>query len=306
MRDAQRKLLLALVVAAVIAACTSGDDGGRPGTPRVDRSTTSAIDYSKRALRGVEGNTTTTILERGKTRLAGIVRGPRGAVVNATVRVERLVFDRIITRDITSTAGGHWELADVPGGRYRIRAFKAPNVAQLEPVVVFVNDGENRRIDVIVETQLGHVALGTVAPDPPVLGRALSVVVLLAYREVGGDGIVRATPVPGVEVELISSSGRWTLRSDPSRTTNSAGRASFEMTCELRGPPALLLRVPSLDLVLGIDAPACAVPSGGTTTTTSSSTSTTGVTIPTSSTTSTTTDTSTSTTTDPGQGGGNN
>src|SRR5690606_40310327 len=64
----------------------------------------------------------------------------------------------------------------------------------------------------------GLVARASVAPELPLLRRPVNLAAVLARVEVDADGIVRATPVPNVSVELVGL-GRWVLRDDsaPSR-----------------------------------------------------------------------------------------
>ena len=68
--------------------------------------------------------------------------GPSGAVPNATVHVERLVGDQVGAIDLTTDANGAFALPNALGGRYRVRAWQAPVLAQLGSEVAFVADGE--------------------------------------------------------------------------------------------------------------------------------------------------------------------
>lgn len=237
------------------------------------------IDRSGIALAAVAGQTTTTIVERGTASITGSVTGPRGLVVGATVRIERLVTGREIRTDVVTGGDGRFTLADIPGGRYRVRAFLAPTLAQTKPEVRFLTDGAEHTFDLVVEQQSGVVVRGDVAPKPPLLGKAVNLVASVAERSVDSDGIVRLRPVAGLTVEL-SGLGRWVLRDDgsaddtstttstsvgvsttttePSTTTTSstgrpasatartdgAGQVRYELRCRTTGAPGLVLRVP--------------------------------------------------------------
>ena len=262
-----RRPLAALVVALVAAACTGDDDAGP--SPTTEAATpTSIVDYTGVVLPGVGGETTSTIDEKGKARLVGTVTGPRGPVAGATVRIDRLVAGREIRKDVVTAADGRWELKDVPGGRYRVRAFLAPVYAQLEPEVRFLADGEEHTFDLVVEDQRGLVVRSDVAPDQPALWGDVNLVVLVVQRTVSQDGVVRSTPVAGTFVELLGL-GRWVVRDDTTGTTDTTllpgqsttsttldeggstgtflsngGIARFELRCQRTGDPGLTLRVP--------------------------------------------------------------
>ena len=155
--------------------------------------------------------------------------------------------------------------ANVPGGRYRVRAFLAPSLAQVEPEVRFLADGADHDFPLVVEEQGGIIVRADVAPEPPLLGRAVNLVVAVRTRSVDADGVVRSSPVVGVSVELTGL-GRWVLRDDeedtdtsttfppfttttreapsPAARTDSSGMVRYELRCERTGNPNLSLRVP--------------------------------------------------------------
>jgi hypothetical protein len=277
----------AVLVGALLlgTACSSDDDAGPSPTTR-ETTPTSLVDFSGVVLPGVGGETTTTIDEKGTARLLGTVRGPGGPLAGATVRIDRLVAGREIRHDVVTAADGRWELKDVPGGRYRVRAFQAPRYAQPEAELRFLADGEEHTFDLTVEDQRGVVVRADVAPDQPRLGGDVNLIVLVVERTVSADGIVRSTPMGGTFVELLGL-GRWVLRDDGGGTDGTdgfgltttttfddggsqstgvflteLGRARYELRCESAGAPGLSLRVPV------IITPDPAPPGTGSTTTT--------------------------------------
>jgi hypothetical protein len=255
-------VVLALVAAA---ACSDDDDAGRGPRPP-DEPPTSAIDYSGVALEGVRGETTTTgVAQSGRTTILGTVTGPAGLVPGATVRIERLVSGEDVRSDVVAGPDGRFELRNVPGGRYRVRAFLAPALAMVTPDVRFLRDGEEHTFDLTLTDQRGVVARAAVAPDPPYLDEDVNLAVVVASRSVDPDGIVRSTPVAGVRVEL-DGLGMWVLRSEsPLRTplqprgatttteapvatstvafTDGAGQVRYELSCSQAGAPGLSLLV---------------------------------------------------------------
>jgi hypothetical protein len=274
-----RALVAAVALTALVAAgCTDDDAGPSPTTEST--TPTSLADYTGVVLPGVGGETTTTIEEKGTARLVGTVSGPEGLLAGATVRIERLVDGREIRHDVLTGPDGRWELRDVPGGRYRVRAFLAPVYAQTKSETKFLTDDDEHSFDLKVEDQRGVVVRSDVAPDQPVVDNAVNLVVLVVQRVVGDDGVVRARPLTGTFVELTGL-GRWVARDDSTTTTilddgsggggsfdqgatlSGDGRATFELQCVQAGAPGLALRIP----VLVIPPPAPAG-TGSTTTTT--------------------------------------
>lgn len=258
-------LALAAVLLLAGSACTSGDDDAEP-TPTTGATTsTTVLDRSGIALAGVPGQTTTTIAERGTAVITGSVQGPTGLVVGATVRIERLVAGREVRTDVLTGPDGRFAVPDLPGGRYRVRAFLAPSLAQVVPEVRFLQDGAEHDFPLVVEQQGGILVRADVAPEPPLVGRAVNLVAVVSSRTVDADGVVRSRPVVGVSVELTGL-GRWTLREDaetststtdplfgttftspsqtPSARTSSSGLVRYELRCERTGSPNLALLVP--------------------------------------------------------------
>ena len=259
-----RALALVVVLAALVGACTDDDSDAGPNPDPEVTTPTSLSDYTGIVLQGVGGETTTTIQEKGSARLVGTVSAPGGPLGGATVRIDRLVAGRVIRRDVITAADGRWELRDVPGGRYRVRAFQAPTYAQPTAEVRFLVDGEEHSFDLRVEEQGGLVVRADAAPDQPQVDSPVNVVVLVAVRTVSPDGIVRSTPMSGVFVELTGL-GRWVARdeddfgagtgdttsttfdegfSDMGQVLDGSGRARFELQCVAPGDPRLSLRVP--------------------------------------------------------------
>jgi hypothetical protein len=246
-RCAAGLLAAVLVVVGSIVACSGGDDDAQPRRAAPASSTTSTtpttvIDYSTVLLRGVPGSTTSTIRERGEASIGGVVTGPDGPVGGATVRIERFVGDVVRRTDVATGPDGRFGLANLPGGRYRVRAFQPPSFAQVEPELFFLPGRDDRRLDLRVERFGGLQTAVAVAPSPPLLGGLFSVVVRLSERAVDGEGVVRSVPQGGRRVEL-SNPARWRLESEAVQTSDGAGQVTYVLECESTGAVRLAVRV---------------------------------------------------------------
>lgn len=261
-----RRPLAALLLAALVAvAACSGDDGdaGRPSAQFDENSTTTVVDYSGVQLGAVKGTTTTTIPLTGSAAILGTVSGPSGPVGGATVRIERLAGSSPTSVDVVSGVDGHYEQRNLPGGRYRVRAFLPPALAQVEPKLQFVAAGAEQALDLAMTDQRSIRARAAVAPATPYLGFDVNLAVVIGTQRVDADGVVRTVPAVGVRVEL-DGLGAWTLRSSsgggfqvPGRVTTTTtfassssvdytdgvGQVRFALTCRAPGDPGLSVNV---------------------------------------------------------------
>src|SRR5205085_7477933 len=120
--------------------------------------------FSGVALPPVPGRTTTSVDNGpGKARLVGNVVGPEGGVPGATVHVERLVGDTVLATDVASNLDGTWQVNGVKGGRYRVRGWRAPDLALVGPVVFFLNGDETRTISLALGRYGGNGVAASLA-----------------------------------------------------------------------------------------------------------------------------------------------
>jgi hypothetical protein len=197
--------------------------------------TSTPEDLTGVQLAGVDGTTTLVpVAAAGTAHLSGAVNGPQGPVPGATVRVEHLVAGGPPPTDVLSAPDGHWDLANIAGGRYRIRAFLAPALAQTVPEIVFISDGEQRTIDLAVESFAGLALSAAIAPDPPQLNQPLTLVVRVARKTVDPAGVVRGQPIVNAGVTLTAIQG-WAVRGSSTVLTDANGDATFTLDCRQVG-----------------------------------------------------------------------
>ncbi len=243
-----------VLVMVVTAGCSDGGGSdGRPGAATTtswpsSTTSTSLTDYTGVTLAVVPGSSTTTTLRSGFMTVSGTVRGPDGPVAGATVRLERFdVAGRATEFEVGTDGAGRYQLRGAPGGRYRVRAWRSPDLVQGEPVVGFLAATPDQRLDLVTERVGGVSVAAATAPDPAREGQAVNLAVSVTERVVDGDGVVRHRAVGSRPVSLgglgawVSADGSRAVRVEAS--TDGAGRASFALRCVRPGPAGLTLRV---------------------------------------------------------------
>jgi hypothetical protein len=185
----------------------------------------------------------------GTAHLTGSVSGPEGPVPGATVRVDHLVRGAGPI-DVVTGEDGRWDLPNIAGGRYRVRAFLPPTLAQVEPQIFFLEDGTQQNFDLTMDsfTTLGVTA--AFSPDPPTLNKPFTFVVRVARRSVDGDGVVHGEPIPNASVTLTGTQG-FAANGQGTSATDANGDATFSLQCKSAGATQIQVGV----RVLPTDAP---------------------------------------------------
>ena len=107
-----------------------------PTAPAAVSTTTPTIaNLAVVPLAAVAGRTTTTLaVGPGGATLPGRSSGPAGPVGGADIHIERLVGDRVAAADVIAKADGTLDACPASlGGRYRVRAWRAPDLALTDP-----------------------------------------------------------------------------------------------------------------------------------------------------------------------------
>lgn len=255
-----------LAAAAVLSAagCATGDTAVEPLPPPPSTAarppTTAPPDYRAVALPVAPGSTTTTTVAMGPglATVRGRVVGPDGLpVVGANVRVERLVGDAAARTDVLSGEDGAWSLPDVLGGRYRIRAWRAPDLAQTEPSFAYVGYRETAPVEQKVAVHAGTFAVPAIAPSPPRVGEPATLAVQVTSRSVDAEGVVRGTPSAATPVEIAGAA--WSVVPPAATATDAGGQARWQVVCRATGAQPLRLVVGGVE-PFEIALPACAEP----------------------------------------------
>ncbi len=222
------------VFALVVRGCHTADVPtlhAPKGAAAVAETSTTVADLTQVSLEPVVGTTTTVPpVQSGNSTIDGNVLSPQGPVPGATVRIERIIAGGQIT-DVASDANGHYALSGIAGGRYRVRAFLPPNLAQPNAEVFFLAEGDKHDVDLNVEPFTGIVVTSAIAPEAPALNQPFTVAVRVGTRVVDADGVVHTSPIAGASVSLSAPSS-LPIQGASSATTNGDGTASFTLLCK--------------------------------------------------------------------------
>lgn len=261
-----------LAVVALVAGCAAPPDRSLPPpdptSSTTPESTTSEPDYSQIALTPVDGATTTLPpISEGRSTIRGTVTGPDGPLPDAVVRLERLVGDAVQRKDVRTGPDGRYEATNVPGGRYRVRAFQSPVLTSQQTEIFFLIDGDERELALPTVPFSGIVARSSTTPGAPIINSGVNLAVRVAQRIVDADGVGREEPVGNIPVR-VNQSGWTALDDDTSGLTGPDGVVVFSFRCDQVGPVSATAVVGVEQEVFPLTVPPCA-PKPTTTTTTS-------------------------------------
>jgi len=257
-----RLAAVALAAATALWSCSGHVRAAPPTTSAASTTTTRTTrpDFATVNLPGVAGTPAVpaVAVTPGPVTVAGTVTDQTGApVAAATVSLQRIVGAAAGQTQVTSGQDGTWTAQGILGGLYRIRAWRPPDLAQPTATVVFLSPTSapgpvGLQLDRYGQTNVR----AAVSPNPPLLGEPVDLVVQVTSTTVGGDGVVRSTPLVGAAV-AISAAGQWAVDGQPQQTTTAAGEVSWQATCEALGDQALSVTVNQGDPV-DLAVPVCA------------------------------------------------
>lgn len=269
MNAMRRAMVLGSLALVALAGCGSSVpsiDLPAPPTTVRGRGTTTLPDYSGVALAAIPGGTTVVPppIAPGSSRISGTVRGPDGPVGGATVRIERFVGDASSHADVVTRPDGTFETDPILGGRYRVRAWRAPDLAIDKPVVFYLEHGKNQPVDLALSSH-GGIGVRGGFTSTPYEGELTTLVVTVSGTSVDAQGIVRTAAVAGIAVDLTWPTN-WQVFSIDPQTTDGTGRAPYQVSCSFEGPSTFAALVGGQSYALEL--PDCTTPPPTTTTTT--------------------------------------
>jgi len=224
----------------------------------------SQLDRTVLPLPAAEGTPTTTTLPEitsGTMSIGGTVRSETGeAVPNAIIRLERIVGDLVQGVDIRADAEGEFQAPELLGGRYRIRAWRVPDMAMAEAAVYFLEDGDfidktegGFRIELPVARLSGLRSQFISTPSVVRVGDRPNLWIRVSRSSVNEQGVITSSAQPGARVVLPNDT-RWSFaaarttdsegntRSVPA-VTNSDGDVLWNPTCREAGESSVTVKV---------------------------------------------------------------
>ncbi len=186
-------------------------------------------------LRGIPGEVAPLPVELtgGNSSVRGVVIGPGGgAVSGATVRIERFVGEQLAATEVVTGPTGAFTVANVPGGRYRVRAWRAPTLAQFGSQVTFVQDGQAQDFKLEVnapggrEVSFDWSSSGWIVGNQPTISATVTAPFVTDKGQVGYGGSAGETVTLSVGDSLSGS---------VTGVTDSSGYVAFRVTCSRVG-----------------------------------------------------------------------
>jgi hypothetical protein len=217
--------------------------------------TTVARDLSGAPIAPVPGQTTTTIaITGGQAALSGSVDAPTGAVSGADVHIERITSTGIATADAITGIDGSWSINGLLGGRYRVRAWRAPDLDLTTPAIFFLAGSEARVVPLHL-TSFSGTNVSTAVNPAPLSEAPFNIAVVVSSGAVDTNGVARANPVQFTKVQLSATSDMTLLSINPGYT-DATGRVEWAAVCHTPGPLGVSIIVNDADTV-ALNLPPC-------------------------------------------------
>jgi hypothetical protein len=227
----------ALVVAGLlVSGCVSSQVSTLPDPPKVKvkPTITTVPDLSGISIPPVDGTTSTVpvAMKGGTAALSGVVTAGGQPLPGSVVHIDRFLGERSVGVDLTTGADGRYGIDGLQGGRYRVRAFHAPDATMPAPQIFFLNGGDKHTLDLQLDRYSSDAVFGAnIAPSPPLLGQTANLVVALTTKSVDTGGVARSSGKSGVVVQLLSAGGRAILTPNPV-VTDGSGKAQWTLRCD--------------------------------------------------------------------------
>lgn len=201
----------------------------------------------------------------GAASVSGVALGPDGPVGGATVLLERFVGDRSGSITVTADGAGRFRATGLLGGRFRIRAWRAPSLTATEAVTTFLAVDGQAEVVLQLERFERRQLQASLDVGGLSVGDRARVRALLTREAVDDAGIVVGAPVAGEPVRLTAAAGFAVVGANPV-TTGADGFAVFVVECVSVGTHQLT--VAATELTATVAVPFCGPRPSTTTTTT--------------------------------------
>lgn len=255
----------------LLAGCSKDEGTALPAPkPAEPTTTTEPIDLTNVSLEPIavtgKESPTTRPLGGGKAAIFGKVVDAEGHIVPGAFIRATYYGDLNKPEVIEALAleDGTYRFEQVLGGRWRVRAWKTPELATLEDNTFFLGYTEQRQLDLKVKAAVDYVVTSSMAPGSPFIGSPVELAVAVMSQSVDEEGVVHRSPIAGAAITL-NITGRWSLVGDPTQATEFNGRAAWEMTCTEAGEQRITAIVGGREWPLNI--PPCRDPAETSTTT---------------------------------------
>lgn len=273
----RRRWLVALTLAAGVlaAGCSAGVGTLSFPTPSAVTAASAPVQtvtlppgLASASEGPVAGVTTTTSppVGPGPATLNGTVLGPSGPVAGAVVQADRLVGDSVASVRTTSAPDGSWSFRNVLGGRWRVRAWQAPDLDLTTPQIVFIGSTQSPAMTLQLTSYPAQQVSAAINPSAPVAGSPANLVVQAVHPSVSSDGVVTYQPLTGATVSLVDGPD-WQVDNGNPQLTDGSGQVLFTVQCTSPGAAPLSAQVGGAGPVT-LQMPACGAPLSAPATTT--------------------------------------
>lgn len=190
---------------------------------------------------GLPGEAPPVKVYGGDATLHGQVRAPGGDTGGAVVRLERFVGTQSHAVQVAVAADGTWRARRLLGGRYRVRAFRAPDLAMIASQVFFLPAEDDVRLDLEVGRYGGTDLQAAFLAGTVEVGGSATVTALAQEITVDSSGVVRGVPLSGATI-TADGGADWRVEG-AARAVGADGTASWTVVCTAPGTTGIRISV---------------------------------------------------------------
>lgn len=177
----------------------------------------------------------------GTATLRGTAVGPDGPAHGAIVRIERHTSEGLASVDVRVGPDGRWRALNLPGGRFRVRAWVPGLLTARGSTVLFVDADAQVELDFVLFAVHNEPSFELIHGGPIFEGSAGAVAVELTQRVVDAEGLIATTPIVGAAVTMATTA-EMTVENGATQVTGDDGVAWFRVRCTGTGQPNAVVR----------------------------------------------------------------